>query len=136
MALKENYHIVLFDGVCNLCNSAVDFIIRKDRGDFFKVGALQSEAGKEVLADFQVKEDYLDSLIYIHQDKIYYRSRAALEISRKLSGLWPLAYGLIVIPAFIRDPIYDWIARNRYKWFGKRELCRFPSEEERAKFLD
>lgn len=136
MSIQEKYDIVMFDGVCNLCNDAVDFIIVRDKKDKFKFGALQDETSKEILEEFDVKEDYLDSIILIRKDKIYYKSRAALEISRNLSGLWPLAYALIVIPSFIRDPIYDWIAKNRYKWFGKRETCRFPSEEERAKFLE
>ncbi|MBW3470347.1 thiol-disulfide oxidoreductase DCC family protein [Arthrospiribacter ruber] len=136
MSIQEKYDIVMFDGVCNLCNDAVDFIIVRDKKDKFKFGALQDETSKEILEEFDVKEDYLDSIILIRKDKIYYKSRAALEISRNLSGLWPLAYALIVIPSFIRDPIYDWIAKNRYKWFGKRETCRFPSDEERAKFLE
>lgn len=136
MSVQEKYDIVMFDGVCNLCNDAVDFIIVRDKKDKFKFGALQDETSKEILEEFDVKEDYLDSIILIRKDKIYYKSRAALEISRNLSGLWPLAYALIVIPSFIRDPIYDWIAKNRYKWFGKRETCRFPSDEERAKFLE
>lgn len=136
MSIQEKYDIVMFDGVCNLCNDAVDFIIVRDKKDKFKFGALQDETSKEILEEFDVKEDYLDSIILIRKDKIYYKSRAALEISRNLSGLWPLAYAFIIIPSFVRDPIYDWIAKNRYKWFGKRETCRFPSDEERAKFLE
>jgi predicted DCC family thiol-disulfide oxidoreductase YuxK len=136
MRIQDKFDIVMFDGVCNLCNDAVDFIIVRDKNDKFKFGALQEETSKEILKDFNVKEDYLDSIILIREDKIFYKSKAALEIARNLSGLWPLFYGLVIIPAFLRDPIYDWIARNRYKWFGKRETCRFPSEEERAKFLE
>ncbi|EOZ96907.1 hypothetical protein A33Q_2217 [Indibacter alkaliphilus LW1] len=136
MRIQDKFDIVMFDGVCNLCNDAVDFIIVRDKNDKFKFGALQEETSKEILKDFNVKEDYLDSIILIREDKIFYKSKAALEIARNLSGLWPLFYGLVIIPTFLRDPIYDWIARNRYKWFGKRETCRFPSEEERAKFLE
>lgn len=136
MRIQDKFDIVMFDGVCNLCNDAVDFIIVRDKNDTFKFGALQEEMSKEILKDFNVKEDYLDSIILVRGDQVFYKSKAALEIARNLSGLWPLFYGLIIIPAFIRDPIYDWIARNRYKWFGKRETCRFPSEEERAKFLE
>jgi predicted DCC family thiol-disulfide oxidoreductase YuxK len=133
--IQDKYNIVLFDGVCNLCNGAVDFIIQRDKAARFKVGALQDAPVKKMLQSYQIKEDYLDSLVLIRGDKVFYKSRAALEITRKLNALWPLLYGLIIIPSFIREPVYDWIARNRYKWFGKKETCRMPTEEERAKFL-
>ncbi|SMD43635.1 Predicted thiol-disulfide oxidoreductase YuxK, DCC family [Aquiflexum balticum DSM 16537] len=135
MRVQDKFIIVLFDGVCNLCNNAVDFIISRDKKDKFKVGALQEVASKNILKDYQINEEYLDSLVYIHKNHVYYKSRAALEIARNLSGLWPLLYIFIVIPSFLRNPIYDWIARNRYKWFGQKETCRLPSEEEKAKFL-
>lgn len=135
MKVTDKYHIVLFDGVCNLCNNSVDFIIRRDSNNVFKVGAIQDEHTQKLLSFFDIPTDYLDSLIYLHKDKVYYKSRGALEIARNLGGLWPLLYGLVIIPAFIRDPIYDWIARNRYKWFGKKETCRLPTPEERMKFL-
>ncbi len=136
MRIQDKFDIVMFDGVCNLCNDAVDFIIVRDKNDKFKFGALQEDKSKDILKPYKVKEDYLDSIILIRGDQIFYKSRAALEIAKNLSGLWPVTYAFIIIPAFVRDPIYDWIARNRYKWFGKRETCRFPSEEERAKFLE
>lgn len=135
MRVQDKFIVVLFDGVCNLCNNAVDFIISRDKKNKFKVGALQEVASKNILKDYQINEGYLDSLVYIHKNKVYYKSRAALEIARNLSGLWPLIYIFIVIPSFLRNPIYDWIARNRYKWFGQKETCRLPSEEEKAKFL-
>ncbi|PRY87668.1 thiol-disulfide oxidoreductase DCC family protein [Mongoliibacter ruber] len=136
MRVQDKYDIVMFDGVCNLCNDAVDFIMLRDKNDKFKFGALQEDTSKEILKEYKVKEGYLDSIILIKGDNIFYKSRAALEIAKNLSGLWPMTFAFIIIPSFIRDPIYDWIARNRYKWFGKRETCRFPSEEERAKFLE
>jgi predicted DCC family thiol-disulfide oxidoreductase YuxK len=135
MRVQDKFIIVLFDGVCNLCNNAVDFIISRDKKNKFKVGALQEVVSKNILKDYQINEGYLDSLVYIHKNQVYYKSRAALEIARHLSGLWPLLYIFIVIPSFLRNPIYDWIARNRYKWFGQKETCRLPSEEEKAKFL-
>ncbi|RZS98418.1 thiol-disulfide oxidoreductase DCC family protein [Cecembia calidifontis] len=135
MRIHDKFDIVLFDGVCNLCNNAVDFIIKRDKNNAFKFAALQDKAVKSLFDSFQIKQDYLDSLILIRQDKVYYRSRAALEISKKLSGLWPLLYGFIIIPAFLRDPIYDWIAKNRYKWFGKKDTCRIPTKKELDKFL-
>ncbi|GHB35205.1 thiol-disulfide oxidoreductase DCC family protein [Mongoliitalea lutea] len=135
MTVTEKFHIVLFDGVCNLCNNSVDFIIRRDTKNVFKVGAIQDAHTQKLLDSYEIPADYLDSLIYIHKDQVYFKSRGALEIARNLGGLWPILYGLIIIPAFIRDPIYDWIARNRYRWFGKKETCRLPTPEERAKFL-
>ncbi|MFC0264318.1 thiol-disulfide oxidoreductase DCC family protein [Fontibacter flavus] len=135
MSILEKHDIILFDGVCNLCNGAVDFIIKRDKNDCFKVASLQDETVKPLLKDYQIKENYLDSLVLIRGKHVFYKSRAALEISRKLNAFWPLFYGLVIIPDFIRDPIYDWIARNRYKWFGKKETCRLPNEEEKQKFL-
>ncbi|MCH7409195.1 DCC1-like thiol-disulfide oxidoreductase family protein [Belliella sp. DSM 111904] len=135
MRIQDEYHIVLFDGVCNLCNSAIDFIIRNDKKNRFKVGALQDDRVKEILKNYQIDETYLDSLILVSGDQVYYRSTAALKIAKNLSGLWPILYGFIILPSFVRDPIYDWIAKNRYKWFGKKETCRLPTEEEKAKFI-
>lgn len=127
--------IILFDGVCNLCNSSIDFILKRDKNNRFLVGALQEEAGRIILEKFNTQVDYLDSLVLVEEGKIYFRSTAALKISRHLSGLWPLLYGFILLPAFLRDPIYDWIGKNRYRWFGKKSTCRLPSPEEKAKFL-
>ncbi|MCH7415680.1 DCC1-like thiol-disulfide oxidoreductase family protein [Belliella sp. R4-6] len=135
MRIQDKYSIVLFDGVCNLCNNAVDFIIRKDKNDKFKVGALQDEAVKKILVDYKVKKDYLDSLVLIERNEIYYKSTAALKIAKKLGGIWKIFYAGIILPASWRDSIYDWIAENRYKWYGKKETCRLPTPEEKAKFL-
>jgi predicted DCC family thiol-disulfide oxidoreductase YuxK len=133
--IQDQFDIVLFDGVCNLCNIAVDLIIRNDKKGQIKVAALQDQKTKELLKDYKINSDYLDSIILIRGDKVFYKSRAALEISRSLKGLWPLLYVFIIVPAFIRDPIYDFIARNRYRWYGKKETCRLPTAEERARFL-
>ncbi|WP_026950957.1 thiol-disulfide oxidoreductase DCC family protein [Algoriphagus mannitolivorans] len=127
--------IILFDGVCNLCNSSIDFILKRDKSNRFLVGALQEEPGKAILARYQAKPDYLDSLVVVENEKIFFRSTAALKIAKNLSGLWPLFYGFIFIPAFLRDPVYDWIGKNRYRWFGKKNTCRIPTPEEKAKFL-
>lgn len=133
--IKDRYDIVLFDGVCNLCNSAVDLIIRNDKKGKIKVGALQDAKTKELLKDYNINSEYLDSIILIRGNQVFYKSRAALEVTKQLKGLWPLLYGFIIVPAFIRDPVYDWIARNRYRWYGKKETCRLPTVEERARFL-
>lgn len=132
---NQEFDIVLFDGVCNLCNQAVDFIIQHDSKNNFKLASLQDNPGKELLKGKSIDDDYLDSLVLLRNNEVYYKSRAALEIAKKLKGLWPLFYGFIIVPKFLRDPIYDWIAKNRYKWFGKRDTCRLPNEDEKAKFL-
>ncbi|WP_339865863.1 DUF393 domain-containing protein [uncultured Algoriphagus sp.] len=127
--------IIFFDGVCNLCNASIDFVIQRDKKDHFLVGALQEDFSKKILANYDVREDYLDSLVLLEEDKIYYKSSAALKIAKNLSGLWPALYPLIFIPKFLRDPIYNWIGANRYRWFGKKSTCRLPTPAEKAKFL-
>lgn len=133
--IQQHFDIVLFDGVCNLCNHAVDLIIRNDKKGHFKVGALQDEKTRDLLKDHNINSEYLDSIILVRGEKLFYKSRAALEITKKLRIPWPLLYVFIVVPAVIRDPIYDWIAKNRYKWYGKKETCRLPSPEEKSRFL-
>jgi predicted DCC family thiol-disulfide oxidoreductase YuxK len=127
--------IIFFDGVCNLCNASIDFIIKRDKKDKFLVGALQDGVSKKVLSDYTVKEDYLDSLVLLEERKIFYKSTAALKIAKNLTGLWPVFYPLILLPEGFRDFIYDWVAKNRYRWFGKKNTCRLPNPEEKAKFL-
>lgn len=127
--------IIFFDGVCNLCNASIDFIIQRDKRDQFLVGALQDVWGKKVLSKYEVKRDYLDSLVLLENQEIFYKSTAALKIARNLSGLWPVFYPLIILPERFRNVIYDWIAANRYRWFGKKSTCRLPSPEEKVKFL-
>ncbi|MDF2157549.1 DUF393 domain-containing protein [Algoriphagus sp. CAU 1675] len=127
--------IIFFDGVCNLCNASVDFIIRRDKKNQFLLGALQDPLSKKVLGKYQVREDYLDSLVLLEAGKVYFKSTAALKIARKLSGIWPVLYPLIFLPQNFRDAVYDWIGKNRYRWFGKKNSCRIPSPEEQFKFL-
>lgn len=127
--------VVLFDGVCNLCNSAVNFIIDRDPGAAFRFAPLQSEPGRTLTTRCSVDLAATDSLILVEGDRYYVRSTAALRIARRLTGAWPLCYGFILVPRPLRDWAYDWIARNRYRWFGKRETCRLPTPEDRARFL-
>ena len=133
--MNQSKSIVFFDGVCNLCNASIDFIIKRDRHNKFLVGALQDGFSKELLSKHQVKEDYLDSLVLLENGEIFYKSTAALKIARRLSGLWPVFYPLIIFPTWLRDPVYDFIGKNRYRWFGKKNTCRIPTPEEKAKFL-
>jgi predicted DCC family thiol-disulfide oxidoreductase YuxK len=133
--MKKPKSIVFFDGVCNLCNASIDFILKRDSKNRFLVGALQEDFSKKILSNYSVKQDYLDSLILIEENQIYFKSTAALRIARQLKGLWPIFYLLIGFPLWIRDPVYDWIGRNRYRWFGKKNKCRIASPDEQAKFL-
>ena len=131
----EEKAIILFDGVCNLCNGAVTFVIKRDPKDRFRFAALQSEIGEELIHKYGLKDKGLDSIVLIEGEKAFVKSSAALRIARKLSGLWPLLYVFTILPRFLRDPFYNLIARNRYAWYGKRESCMIPTPELRAKFI-
>lgn len=127
--------VILFDGVCNFCNASVNFVMDHDPNFHFKFAALQSDFAKERLAKAGLNTEEYDSVVLLEGDKIYTRSTAGLRIAKKLSGAWPLLYAFIIVPPFIRNAVYDLIARNRYRWFGKSENCRLPSPEERARFI-
>ena len=131
----EEKAIILFDGVCNLCNGAVTFVIKRDPKDRFRFAALQSEIGEELIHKYGLKDKGLDSIVLIEGEEAFVKSSAALRIARKLSGLWPLLYVFTILPRFLRDPFYNLIARNRYAWYGKRESCMIPTPELRAKFI-
>lgn len=129
--MTDNSKIILFDGVCNLCNGAVNFVIKRDKKNVFKFATLQSEHAEEFGFDLTK----MDSIILIDGDKNYSKSSAALHIARHLSGAYPLLYAFMILPKFIRDWVYDYIAKNRYKWFGKKESCMIPTPELQDKFL-
>lgn len=133
--MKHDHDIILFDGVCNLCNGAINFIIARDPNDRFRFAALESEIGQELLAKYKIDSSKIDSIVLIRDDKAYAKAGAALRIAKNMSGVWPLLYGLVIIPKFISNAVYDFIARNRYKWFGKKESCMIPTPELKAKFL-
>ena len=128
--------VILFDGVCNFCNGAVNFTIKRDKHKIIKFAPLQSEVGKTLTKQFGLPEDDMRSFLLIENDKLYSKSTAALRVCRHLTGLWPLCYGLIIVPAFIRNAVYDFIARNRYKWFGQKQECMIPTPELKARFLN
>lgn len=127
--------IILFDGVCNLCNSSVNFIIDHDKKNEFRFASLQSEAGQILLKKFDLNTNDFDSIILVDNGKHYERSSAVLKIVKKFPGLWKLLYLFIIVPKPFRDFVYDIIADNRYKWFGKKESCRVPTPELKEKFL-
>ena len=132
---NKKHKVILFDGVCNLCNNSVTFVIKKDPGNKFKFAALQSDAGKELVQKFHIDTDNTDSIVLIDGDKAYVKSTAALRIAKELKGAWPLLYGFIILPTFLRNWVYDWVARNRYRWFGKMDSCMIPTPELQEKFL-
>jgi len=134
-AAVDEHAVVLFDGVCNLCNDSINFVIDHDPDGYFKFASLQSDEAGALLAQYGLDGDYLDSIVLVEAGRVYRNSSAALRITRKLSGAWPLLYALVVVPRPVRDWVYDWVARNRYKWFGKRDQCRLPTPELRARFL-
>ena len=127
--------IILFDGVCNLCNGFVHFIIRRDKNNYFKFASLQSETAKEILIRFGLQEK-LKTIVFIENKKVYKRSTAALHICRRLQGAWPLLYGFIIVPPFLRDAVYNLVAKYRYQWFGKKDQCMLPTPALQSKFLE
>lgn len=134
--MSDNGPILYFDGVCNLCNSWVQFVIRHDKEKKFQFASLQSNAGSEIIAQLKSADDQVpDSLILANQDKIYIRSDAALRTLMSLGGIYRLAGAFLLIPGFIRDAVYNSIARNRYKWSGKRDSCMIPTDELKNRFL-
>ena len=129
----KEYSIVFFDGVCNLCNGLVDFMITRDNKSTLRYASLQGITAKELLPEEMISE--LDSLAFHTNKKIYTRSDAVILAIAQLGGLWKSILVLRIIPGFIRDPIYLYIAKNRYRWFGKRESCRMPTVEEKDSLL-
>lgn len=127
--------MVLFDGVCNFCNSSVNFIIERDKAGYFKFAPLQSEIGEELIAKYGIDTSETDSVVLIDEGKAFTHSTAALKIAKKLSGPWPVAYGMIIVPRFVRDGAYKLFAKYRYRLFGRRDACMMPTPEVRARFL-
>ncbi|MEN2768839.1 thiol-disulfide oxidoreductase DCC family protein [Ornithinibacillus xuwenensis] len=127
--------IILFDGECNFCNSSVQFIIKRDPKGIYKFTSLQSDIGQSLLKENGIPKE-LDSFVYIENNNVYVKSTAALKVCRNLKGLWKLSYLFIIVPRPIRNFVYEIIARNRYKWFGKRDSCMIPSPALRDRFLE
>jgi predicted DCC family thiol-disulfide oxidoreductase YuxK len=129
------HSIILFDGVCNFCNYWISFTIDRDEKDLYRFAALQSEEGQMLLQQYNLGQTKLDTFLLIRGENVFTKSTAALMISKTLSGPVKIFYPFVFLPKLFRDFIYDLVAKNRYKIFGKREVCRVPTEEEKAKFL-
>ncbi|WP_034045233.1 thiol-disulfide oxidoreductase DCC family protein [Wocania ichthyoenteri] len=135
--LPKHKKLILFDGICNLCNSSVQYVINHDKKNIFIFTALQSEVGKEVIKEFKIDTSKTDSiLLYSPEKGIDYKSTAALKIANKLGFPQNLISVFFIIPPFIRNWVYDYIAKNRYKWYGKKESCMIPTPELKNRFLE
>ena len=133
--IQEN-PIILFDGVCNLCNSSVQFVIRHDKQKLFRFASLQSEAGQALLKEYHLPETTFNSFVFIKNGKPFLKSTAALMVAKELTGIVKIMYLFIIVPSFIRNAVYNVIAKNRYKWFGKQETCMLPTADLQSRFLN
>jgi len=129
---SQHRPILAFDGVCNLCNSFVHWLIKRDKKRVFRYATIQSSVGKEIS---EIKDTGLDSVVLINNGEVFTHSDVALEATKHIGGLWVVLYVLKIIPKSIRDLIYNWIAKNRYKWFGKKDECMVPSEDVKSLFI-
>jgi predicted DCC family thiol-disulfide oxidoreductase YuxK len=128
--------LILFDGVCNLCNGFVNFLILRDKKNKFQFGSLQSVKVQAILNEYQYSSNDISTVIVIENNKLYSHSTAVLKIVRKLGGAWPLLYGFIIIPKTIRDFFYKLVAKNRYRMFGRKDACMIPTPQLKAKFVE
>ena len=128
--------VIFFDGVCNLCNSAVNFVIDRDTDRQFLFASLQSDFARDKLVRYEVNPSLLQSILLLKKGQLYHKSDAALEVASLLGGPWRLLSVFKIVPKFIRDFFYDWIAKNRYRWFGRQETCRVPTPDLKERFLD
>jgi predicted DCC family thiol-disulfide oxidoreductase YuxK len=131
MTQSSDHPIIFYDGTCGLCDRSIQFIMKHDRKQVFRFAALQSEFAAKTLGSNLT----FDSFIFFDKGKVAYRSSAALNMFKTLGGLWSLLYAFIIVPPFIRNAVYDVVARNRYKWFGKYDTCKIPTPEQKALFL-
>lgn len=127
--------ILLFDGACNLCNGSVQFVIKRDKKAKVKFASLQSDTGQKIMLENKIPNEYIDSIIFFENNRIYYKSTAALKLFKQLDGIWSWIYVLIILPRFFRDFVYDFIAKNRIKWFGKAETCWVMTADYKKRFV-
>ncbi len=135
LAFSHDHPIVLFDGVCNFCDATVNFLIRQDTTAQFRFVPLQEPIGQALLRQLGLKTNDFDTFLLLDAGQVYQKSTAGLRVLRKLPGAWPVLYGFIVVPAFVRDAVYAVVARNRYRWFGQKTACMIPDATVRNRFL-
>ena len=128
--------IILFDGVCNLCNGFVNFLIPRDAENRFQFGSLQSPKVKALLKEYQYDATEISTVLLLEESHLYTQSTAVLKIFRKMGGAWPLLYAFIIVPKPIRNFVYNLVARNRYRLFGRKDSCMMPTPELKARFVD
>lgn len=131
----KHERVIVFDGVCNWCNFWVNFAIDHDPRGKFKLGTLQSQHAGQILRELQLSSDDFETFLLLERTRVFTKSTAALRIAKQLSGLWPLLYLFIIVPVPLRDAVYDFVARHRYKWMGKADACRIPTPNDRARFV-
>lgn len=136
-SLKEGEVALLYDGICLFCESYMLFLMKREKAGRIRFAALQSNFGQDIIKQMSGSNQGLDSVLLLdHQGRVWDKSDVALRLSKLMNGLWPLAQIFFIVPKGIRNVIYDWVARNRYKWFGKKELCEIPSAADKKRFLD
>ncbi|MEM6966214.1 MAG: thiol-disulfide oxidoreductase DCC family protein [Bacteroidota bacterium] len=135
LEISKDHPILLFDGVCNLCNGFVQFVIERDPDGKFRFAALQSEEGKQLLKHFNLPVEDIFSVILIEDGQVYTRSTAALRMFKNMKGVYPMLYIFTIVPNTLRDTVYNFVARNRYRWFGQKDSCMIPTPELQRRFL-
>lgn len=135
-AQKDNHPIIMFDGICNLCNHLIQFVIKRDPNGIFKFLSLQSDLARSIMSSHNLTNKQLDSIILIDKNQIFTESTAILHILNKLTGPIKLLIPLWIIPKLIRDKGYRFIAKNRYKWFGKKSACMIPTQDIKNRFIE
>lgn len=133
---QQNSRIILFDGHCNLCTGEVQFVLKRDKKKKFRFASLQGDFGQRLLKEQQLSTTHFDTFILLENGRLFTQSTGVLRMCKALPGIWSLLYVFIIIPRFIRDGIYSWIARNRYAWFGQRAICWMPKPEWKERFID
>jgi predicted DCC family thiol-disulfide oxidoreductase YuxK len=134
-SVPMRYPVLLFDGVCNLCNASVQWVLTHDREAQFRFASLQSETGQHLLRRHGLDAENFDTVVLVDGDRVFLRSDAPLEIARRIGGGWKLLFFLRIVPRFLRNAVYNFVARNRYRWFGQRESCMLPRPEWKERFL-
>jgi predicted DCC family thiol-disulfide oxidoreductase YuxK len=127
--------VILFDGVCNFCHAGINFIIKQDKKKVFRFAALQSNAGQRLLQKHGLSTEKFESFILIDKGKVYQKSTAGIKVYNQLPWYWKWTQLAWLVPSFLRDGVYNWVARNRYKWFGKKGACMVPSADVRSRFI-